>query len=176
MEAFSCFKCDRPLQSVSAKCSHCGWNGGVGLTEQSERYLVLLALIYRIPNEGVRIKPYISRVKGSPRELAVLQHGDQCELEATKWRITGINRNRNTFFVKGFRIVEFPNRQIFDFEHGDPVDEIKEEMLRWRDLRSAYYEIWQLKKKGQLKGYLRRPENKKAVYRSRIQDESPYLG
>ncbi|MDF1753065.1 MAG: hypothetical protein P1U89_09845 [Verrucomicrobiales bacterium] len=175
METLSCFKCDSDLVAGTTKCSRCSWNGGAALPESDDRYLVLVALIYRTIEEGVRVMPYINRVEGTARELAVLEHGDQCEIDGTKWRISGKNAEKGCFFLNGFRILHFPNRQFFKFEPEDPVEEIKEEMRRWKHLHSAYYEILELKKRRELRGYLRRPERKRAIYRAKIQDESPYL-
>lgn len=171
-----CFRCEEPLKSSAAQCKRCHWNGGIKLSEDEDRYLVLVALIHRVLLEGTRISQYW-RIAGSPRELAVLQHGDQSEVDGAKWRITGKNVDRGIFLLRGFRILRFQNYgKFFEFAVEDPVEEIKEEMMKWRDLNAAYFEIMRLKNRNLLRGYLRRPEKKKVIYRNGIQDESPYLG
>ena len=119
---------------------------------------------------------HVFQIKVSDREFAILNEGDQCQIEDAKWFLQKKNATHQTLHIKGFTVVRLPTAtaQYFEFGFDDPKDEIKRELIRWRDLRLAIDELHLLKSKGKLLSYLGKPEKQRNHHRNWVQDQSPY--
>lgn len=171
----TCFKCDHPIDQ--AVCPICKWEGGDALADDSEAYVLLMSLVYRTLEEGKRLDDFLYQITVSDREMGMLNPGDQISINNAKWRITETNKEQQAFLLKAFNVLRLPGELFFEFSHDDPVDLIKKELLRWRDIRVALDEIYRLKKEGQLDHYLtQKTEAQRRHHRSLLQDESPYFG
>lgn len=170
-----CLKCDQPMESNSnRRCPLCKWENGITLADDSERFPVFASVVYRLIEAGNQPSDHIFKVKVSDREFAILEQSDQCIIEGGKWYLQEKLTDTQTLHIKGFSVVRLPNKQYYEFGHDDPTDEIKRELLRWRDLRLALDELHLLKSKGQLLRYLGKPEKQRNHHRSFVQDQSPY--
>jgi len=170
-----CLKCDKPLETDSnGNCRLCKWENGETLSEQSERFPVFASVVYRAIENGTQDAEHICKIKVSDREFALLNEGDQCQIDEAKWYLQEKITDTQTLHLKGFTVVRLPTHQYFEFGFDDPKDEIKRELIRWRDLRLAIDEMRLLKSQGKLLSYLGKTEKQRNHHRSYVQDQSPY--
>ena len=169
----SCFRCGhaydtnrpKPQFGLPSRCPQCGWDGGSALPEKEERYLVLLSLIYRSETDGERIHSTLFRIPASAREMAVLEHGDQCVLDGIHWRITAKNREKNVFFLRGTRNVIDREGRLHEFSPAEPAEEMIEEANRWESIWQALYFLRDMPD-DKFQEYLKLPEEKKGKIRN----------
>lgn len=172
-----CFRCDYTFDSSDlTRCPKCHWSGTEPISTESEAYLIFVSLVYRVQNEGKPIGSDQFSVEASSRELAILEEGNKATIDDAKWTIIARNEETRNLALQGFRVVRLPGDNYFDFGLEDPVDLIKKELVKWRDLRLAIDEIYRLKAENKLLSHLNRPEPQKKHHRNWIQDESPYYG
>lgn len=128
---FACFVCGttstpkerRHARTGKDRCPKCGWGGGGATDAEDPKYLVLWSLINRALKDGemksgtggggngsgfIRITP-------SPREYALLEHGDQMRVDDLLWRITV--KNDGILYLRCARVEKFVTQEDGDSEH-----------------------------------------------------------
>ena len=169
----TCFRCGHPYDTnrpkpqygLSSRCPQCGWDGGAALPEEEERYLVLLSLIYRSGQDGEPVSATVHRIPASAREMALLEHGDQCVLDGVHWRITAKNPEKNVFFLRGTRNVTDQEGRLHEFSPDEPAEEMIEEANQWDSTWQALYFLRNMNRED-LTEYLNKPEAQKKRIRN----------
>lgn len=152
------------------RCPRCGWKfDEKELGEEEERYLVLLSLIYRIKVEGEILGGGQFRIVPTSREMAVLQHGDQCRLDDALWRVTARNVDANIFYLRGQRSVKI-GRETLNISALIDREQVVEELKHWKKLQAGIYHgqklIDFLEQVGKPEQYFELSESEKKVLRS----------
>ena len=95
----TCPVCEKSWEMLSqgnARCPQCGWNQAEVLDEGEPRFTVLYAMILRAADiaksAAPRKSPFVF-VEASPREVALVCHGDQIKVDEVFWRVTGVLEN-----------------------------------------------------------------------------------
>lgn len=95
-----CFQCASEIEGSVKTCPVCFWSEHDVIPEDDPRYLVYYTLILR----ATESKSILSgRLEPTPREFAVLEHGDQCRIDDVLWRITAKNRETGAFYVRAWK-------------------------------------------------------------------------